>query len=99
MWKFIRRGNYQIKSGIVIIVGYLLHQGFSELPPTYANAIHVKDENHTTTVLHGDEAPSAGWTPSGCCSQREFGHPLAAFQRRSIVAGLVGCPPCPESWS
>ena len=29
---------------------------------------------------HGDAAPSGEWTPSGCCSQTECGHPPAACQ-------------------
>merc|ERR1712107_465554 len=37
---------------------------------------------------HGDEGPGEEWTPSGCCSQRGSCHPPAAFQRRSISAGL-----------
>ena len=31
---------------------------------------------------HGDAAPSGEWTPSGCCSQTECGHPPAACQQR-----------------
>ena len=37
------------------------------------------------------------WIPSGYCSQRECGHPPAAYPRKSDVAGQEGFPPCPES--
>lgn len=37
--------------------------------------------------------------PSVCCSHSRYGHPPAAFRRRSNAADLVECPPYPESCS
>ena len=51
------------------------------------------------TFLHEDEAPSEEWTPSGCCSRREYVRPRAAFRQRSNAADQEEFLPCPGSWS
>merc|ERR1711988_1473643 len=55
--------------------------------------------------LQGDGLASEGLdkdlhtsSQSGCCSQRGFFHPQAAYQQRSASAGLGEFPPCPGSW-
>ena len=34
----------------------------------------------------------AACSPSGCCSQRAYDHPLTAFLQKSVVAGQEGDP-------
>eukprot|EP00960_Hanusia_phi_P016925 498246-Hanusia_phi.AAC.3 len=61
-----------------------------------------------------DATQGEGWTPSGCCSRRGYGHPTrlsrtalpqqttappAACRQRSDAADRGGYPPCPESWT
>merc|ERR1712241_508125 len=63
--------------------------------PKLAFVMRIRGINQVSPKLSGQDG---GWTPSGCCSQKEFFHLPAAFQQRSASAGLGGCPPCPGSW-
>ena len=42
---------------------------------------------------HAGAGRGAAYSPSVYCSRTRYGHPQAAFPRRSSVAGLVGCLP------
>lgn len=41
--------------------------------------------------LLSDGGPSEEWTPSGCCSQREYAHPPTVYQQKSASAGQGEC--------
>lgn len=43
-----------------------------------------------------DEGQGGELIPSECYSRSVYGHPRAAFQKKSDTAGQVECPPCPE---
>merc|ERR1711877_45996 len=56
-----------------------------------------KKGNFIKYMLNGDATRDGASTPSGCYSPKGCGHLQAVFLQRSIVADLVGYPPCLES--